>query len=126
MKIIGAALATAALWPPLCAAGSAQADAAQAAYVHELQQAGIPGTSDQILANGYVMCEALNSHQDVQTVASLSAPHAGLTMNQAAYEVGAAIRWLCSADQTWQIQELHDADQTLSWVTAAIAGYAGR
>ncbi len=77
-----------------------------------------------MLNNGYMMSEALNSHQDVLTVAALSVPHAGLPVTQTAYEVGAAIRWLCP-EQTWQIKELHDADPKVPGVTAAIAGYAG-
>jgi hypothetical protein len=36
--------------------------------------------------------------------------------------VGAAVRWLCP-NQKWQIQELHDADQSIPAVRAAIAGY---
>jgi hypothetical protein len=41
----------------------------------------------------------------------LSLPHAGLSVTQTAYEVGAAVRWLCP-EQTWQIKELHDAEPT--------------
>jgi hypothetical protein len=37
---------------------------------------------------------------------------------------GAAIKWLCP-QQNWQIQELHDADQTIPEVPAAISGCAG-
>ena len=43
-------------------------------------------------------------------VAIIAAPCAYLTIDWSAYMVGAAIRWLCP-EQTWQIQELHDADQ---------------
>jgi Protein of unknown function (DUF732) len=108
----------------LCSPARAHADASQAAYVHALQQAGIPGTSDQMLNNGYVMCEALNSHQDVLTVATVSVQHSGLPVTQTAYEVGAAIKWLCP-QQSWQIKELHDADPAVPGVTAAISGYGG-
>ena len=101
----------------------AHADASQAASVQQVQAGGIPGTSDQIPPNGYVMCAALKSHQDVQTVVTLSAPRAGLSTVQTAYEVGAAVRWLCPA-QAWQIKELHDADPSVPGVTAAIAGFA--
>jgi hypothetical protein len=54
---------------------------------------------------------------------ALTAPRTGLPVTQTAYEVGAAIRWLCP-EQTWQIQELGQADPTVPGVTAAIAGYA--
>jgi Protein of unknown function (DUF732) len=108
----------------LCSPARAHADASQAAYVRALQQAGIPGTSDQMLNNGYVMCEALNSHQDVLTVATVSVQHSGLPVTQTAYEVGAAIKWLCP-QQSWQIKELHDADPAVPGVTAAISGYGG-
>jgi hypothetical protein len=77
-----------------------------------------------MLNNGYVMCEALNSHQDVLTVATLSVPHSGLPVTQTAYEVGAAIKWRCS-QQDWQVKELHDADPAVPGVTAAISGYGG-
>jgi hypothetical protein len=47
-----------------------------------------------------------------------------LPVTQTAFEVGAAIKWLCPQEH-WQIKELHDADQTGPGVTTAIAGYAG-
>ena len=56
MKIIRAPVAAAALWLPLCSAGGAHADAAQANYVNQLQTRGMPGTSDQMLTNGYTTC----------------------------------------------------------------------
>jgi hypothetical protein len=53
MKMVGALLVGAALWLPLCAVGSAHADAAQASYVNQLVVHGISGTSDQLLNKGY-------------------------------------------------------------------------
>src|SRR4051794_30103219 len=50
-----AAIGLATLAPP----GQAHADADQAAYFHLVQSQGIPGTSDQILNNGYQLCYAL-------------------------------------------------------------------
>ena len=72
-----------------------------------------------------MICKSLNSHEDVDTVIGRSVPITGLSAVQTAYEVGAAIRWLCP-EQNWQIQELAQADQTLAWVPAARAGYAGQ
>lgn len=104
----------------------AHADVGQAAYVDELQKAGIPGTSDQMLANGYTMCRALNDGQDIIEVATYSGgPRpSGLPVAQTGFEVGAAIRWLCPAQQ-WQIKELANADPSVPGVTTAIAGFAG-
>jgi hypothetical protein len=47
MKMVGALLVGAALWLPLCAVGSAHADAAQASYVNQLVVHGISGTGRQ-------------------------------------------------------------------------------
>jgi hypothetical protein len=77
-----------------------------------------------MLNNGYVVCSALNRHNDIATVVAEAAARAGLTGVQQAYEVGAAIRWLCP-EQAWQIKELHDAVQSIPEVPAAIAGYGG-
>jgi uncharacterized protein DUF732 len=102
----------------------AHADVGHAAYVDELQKAGIPGTSDQILNNGYVICQALNAGHDVVEVAALTARPTGMPVAQTGFEVGAAIRWLCPAQQ-WQIKELANADPSVPGVTTAIAGFAG-
>jgi hypothetical protein len=57
---------------------------------------GVPGTSDEILNNGYVMCNTLRTtDEDVHTVAVLAAPQIGVSVGLAAGEVGAAVRWLC-------------------------------
>ncbi|OMC17179.1 hypothetical protein A5736_16770 [Mycobacterium sp. SP-6446] len=105
--------------------GSAHADAAQAGYVNQLQAHGTPGTSDQLLNNGYVMCHALDANPQPSwaNVAANSVGPAGLPFLETAYEVGAAIRWLCPA-QGWQIQELAQAVQAPE-VRAVRAGYAG-
>lgn len=92
MRIIGAALGPAFLWLPLCAPGSAQADAAQANFVNQLEAHGIPEPSDQMLNNGYVMCKALNSHEDADTVIGRSVPITALSAVQTAYEVGVSKR----------------------------------
>lgn len=126
MRVIGAALAAAVLvLPPLYASGRAHADAAQAGYVNQLQAHGIPGTSDQLLNNGYVMCHALDANPQPSwaDVAANSVSPSGLPFLETAYEVGAAIRWLCPA-QGWQIQELAQAVQAPE-VRAVRAGYAG-
>lgn len=126
MRVFGAALAAAALaLPPLSTLGSARADAAQAEYVNQLLAHGIPGTSDQLLNNGYVMCHALDANRQPSwaDVASNSAGPSGVPFVEAAYEVGAAIRWLCPS-QGWQIQELAQAVQAPE-VRAVRAGYAG-
>lgn len=126
MRVTGAVLAAAALaLPPLCASGSAHADAAQAGYVKQLLAHGIPGTSDQLLNNGYVMCHALDANPQPSwaDVAANSVGPSGLPFLETAYEVGAAIRWLCPA-QGWQIQELAHAVQAPE-VRAVRAGYVG-
>ncbi|MEM6108463.1 DUF732 domain-containing protein [Mycobacterium sp. 050272] len=126
MRVIGAVLAVAALvLSPLYASGSARADAAQAGYVNQLQAHGTPGTSDQLLANGYVMCHALDANHQPSwaNVAANSAGSSGRSFVETAYEVGAAIRWLCPA-QGWQIQELAQAVQAPE-VRAVRSGYAG-
>jgi hypothetical protein len=128
MKFVGAAFVASALWIPLWAAGSAHADATQAAFVNQLQGHGIPGTSDELLNNGYAACSGLRnqtSQNDALTVTNLFAPRAGLPIDQAAYEVGAAIKWLCT-EQVWQINELHDANPSVPGVTSVLAGYAGQ
>jgi hypothetical protein len=118
-------IAAAALAAGLLGIGTpmAHADASQAAYVHALQAEGIglDDTSDRLLQNGYLMCTLL-ADEDLSTVVSQTAPRMSLSLVQTAYQVGAAIRWLCP-EQTWQIQELHDADQSTPMVPAAIAGY---
>jgi hypothetical protein len=126
MRVIGAVLAAAALvLSPSYASGSAHADAAQAGYVNQLLAHGIPGTSDQLLNDGYVMCHALNANRQPSwaDVASNSVGPSGLPFDETAYEVGAVIRWLCPA-QGWQIQELAQAVQAPE-VRAVRAGYAG-
>jgi Protein of unknown function (DUF732) len=127
MKIIGAVLAAAALVipPTFYTSGSAHADAAQAGYVNKLGAHGIPGTSDQLLNNGYVMCHALDANRQPSwaDVALKSVGPSGLPFLETAYEVGAAIRWLCPW-QGWQIQELAQAVQAPE-VRAVRAGYAG-
>ncbi|OBI24099.1 hypothetical protein A5713_08185 [Mycobacterium sp. E2497] len=107
------------------ASGSAHADAAQAGYVNQLKAHGTPGTSDQLLANGYTMCHALDANHQPSwaNVAANSAGPSGLSFVETAYEVGAAIRWLCPA-QGWQIEELAQAVQAPE-VRAVRAGYAG-
>jgi hypothetical protein len=110
---------------PLGAApsGLAHADAnAEVQYVKEVADEGIPGEPNELLTNGNVMCQALNTGSDVSGVVEGAAPRAGLSVTQAAFQVGAAVRWLCP-NQNWQIQELHDADQSIPAVRAAIAGY---
>jgi hypothetical protein len=83
--------------------GRAHADTSQAAFVHQVQSMGDQGTSDDILNNGYVMCNTLRTtNEDVHTVAVNAAPHIGVWVGLAAGEVGAAIRWLCP-DQIWQL-----------------------
>jgi hypothetical protein len=48
----------------------AHADSSQAAFVHQVQSMGIGGTSDDILNNGYVMCNTLRTTDlDIHTVA---------------------------------------------------------
>jgi hypothetical protein len=109
----------------LYASGSAHADAAQAGYVNQLLAHGIPGTSDQLLNNGYVMCHALDANPQPSwaDVAVNSVGPSGLPFLETAYEIGAAIRWLCPS-QGWQIQELAQAVQAPE-VRAVRAGYAG-
>ena len=64
-------------------------------------------TSDEILNNGYVMCNTLRTtDEDVHTVAVLAAPQIGVSVGLAAGEVGAAVRWLCP-DQIWQVARSH-------------------
>lgn len=126
MRVIGAVLAVAALvLSPSYASGGARADAAQAGYVNQLLAHGIPGTSDQLLNNGYVMCHALDASRQPSwaDVASNSVGPSRLPFLETAYEVGAAIRWLCPS-QGWQIQELAQAVQAPE-VRAVRAGYAG-
>jgi hypothetical protein len=80
----------------LILAPQAHADGNQAAFVNLVWSQGVPGTSDQILNNGYVMCNALRTtDMGIHTVAVISAQRAGITAGQAAAEVGAAIRYLC-------------------------------
>jgi hypothetical protein len=95
---------------------------AEVQYVKEVADEGIPGEPNQLITNGNVMCEAINTGQGILDFATRVAPRAGLTAAQAGFEAGAAVRWLCP-NQKWQIQELHDADQSIPAVTAAIAGY---
>ncbi len=74
----------------------AHADANQAAFVHQVQAMGDPGTSDEILGNGYTMCHTLRTTDlDIHAVAVQAAPQIGVWVGLAAGEVGAAIRWLC-------------------------------
>jgi hypothetical protein len=126
MRPVGAGLfATALVLTPLYASGSAHADAAQAGYVNQVRAHGIPGTNDQLLNNGYVMCHALaaNPQPSWADVARNSVGPSGLPFVETAYVLGAAIRWLCPA-QGWQIQELAQAVQAPE-VRAVRAGYAG-
>jgi hypothetical protein len=91
-------------------------------YVKELADEGIPGQPDQLITNGHVMCEALNTGTELASVIAQGGHHGRVLMPQMGFQAGAAIRWLCPA-QHWQIQEFHDADQSIPGVTAAIAGY---
>jgi hypothetical protein len=74
----------------------AHADANQGAYVRLVWSQGVPGTSDEILNNGYQLCYALRTtSEDINTIATLAAPKAELTIPQMGAEIGAAIRYLC-------------------------------
>jgi len=125
MKLmIGTTLVLAALG----AAAPAHADTNQDAYVSQLQAFGIglENTSDRLVKNGYLMCEAMNTGTDSLAVATQAAPRAGLSVAQTGYQVGAAIRWLCP-EQDWQIKELiGGADPTVPGVTTEIAGFLGK
>jgi hypothetical protein len=100
----------------------AHADSDKYAYLAALNKVAEPGTEDSQLNNGYVICEALNQHQDAVSVMTQVAPRANLTIDWSGYMVGAAIRYLCP-EQTWQIEELHDADQSVPGVSSAILGF---
>ena len=103
--------------------GLALADTAQDQYVQELhaESIGLENTDDRLVQNGSLMCSML-AHDDVITVANLAAPRAGLTVTQTAFQIGAAIKYLCP-EQVWQIRELHDADPAVPGVRSAIAGF---
>jgi hypothetical protein len=119
--MLGLVVALAPLGAAPC--GLAHADVnAEVQYVKEVADAGIPGEPNQLLTNGNVMCNAVNTGEGILDFATRVAPRAGLTAAQAGFEAGAAVRWLCP-NQKWQIQELRDADQSIPAVTAAIAGY---
>lgn len=68
--LLGLVVVFAPLGAALSGGGRAHADTSQAAYVAALEKVAMPGTADQMLRDGYVICEALNSHQDVLTVAT--------------------------------------------------------
>jgi hypothetical protein len=120
--LLGLVVVLTPLGAALSGGGRAHADTSQGAYLAALNKVAVPGTAAQQLRNGHVICEALDSHQDVVTVLTGVAPRAGLTIDWSAYMVGAAIRWLCP-EQTWQIKELDHADQTIPGVTSAILGF---
>jgi hypothetical protein len=109
----------------LCSPARAHADTSQDAYVNELHShsIGLENPDARLLKDGYLMCTLLTA-QDVVTTANLSAPQTSLSVPQTAFQIGAAIRWLCP-EQVWQIKELGQADPSVPGVTSAIAGYAG-
>jgi hypothetical protein len=72
-------------------------------------------------SRSYLMCSML-AHDDVIRVANLAAPRAGLTVTQTAFQIGAAIKYLCP-EQVWQVRELQNADSSVPGVLATIAGY---
>jgi hypothetical protein len=91
-------------------------------YVKELADAGVPGQPDQLITNGHVVCQAMDTGTELASVIAQAAPRAGVSMPQMGFLAGAAIRWLCPGE-SWQIGEFHHADQSIPGVTAAIAGY---
>ncbi|MDT5110837.1 MAG: hypothetical protein QOE20_2727 [Mycobacterium sp.] len=67
----------------------AHADSDKYAYIAALNKVAEPGTEDSQLNNGYVICEALNQHQDAVSVMTQVAPRANLTIDWSGYMVGA-------------------------------------
>jgi len=110
------AITTGLLAAGLLTAAPGHADTNQAAYANEVLGFGVPGPSDVILNNGYVICAALRSNTDTVATAGAVSRNASIPIDQAGVEVGAAIRWLCP-DQMWQAKELANADQTVPGVT---------
>jgi len=103
----------------------AHADSNDVAYTNQMMASGVPGTPDEFVNNGHKLCDGLGNH-DVVSLAQYTSTQISLTVPQAGYEIGAAIRWLCP-QQSWQVKELiNGADPRVPGVTNAIAGYLGK
>jgi hypothetical protein len=86
----------------LAPAATAHADSNDDYYLNELNTEGISGSDAAKLYNGNLTCRALRTnYTDPYGAALYLANNAHTTCPEAGYEVGAAIRWLCS-DQAYK------------------------